>query len=71
MKNEYDLSQFKSRKNPYSKILKRQITIKINSDTIDYFKSLSEQTGVTYQNLINMYLADCAKTHKKPKFNWE
>ena len=71
MKKEYDFSQYKSRKNPYSKILKKQISIRINSETIDYFKSISKQTGITYQNLMNMYLSDCVNNNKKLKFKWE
>lgn len=63
MRNEYDFT--KSEKNPYFKKLKQQITIRINADTIAYFKSLSDETGVSYQNLINLYLEDCAKNQKK------
>ena len=71
MKNEYDLSKLKSRKNPYAKYLKKQISIRIDVDTIDYFKKLSEKSGMPYQNLINLYLADCAKKQKKIIFNWK
>jgi len=63
MRAEYDFS--KSKKNPYIGKLKQQITIRLDTDTVSYFKSLSEETGITYQNLINLYLADCAKNHKK------
>ena len=62
MREEYDFSQGK--KNPYIKREKKQITIRINEDTIDYFKKQAEKTGISYQNLINMYLTDCA-VHKK------
>ncbi len=71
MKNEYDLPKMKSRKNPYSKYLKRQISIRIDVDTIEYFKKLAEESGMPYQNLINLYLADCAKHNKKIVFNWK
>ena len=67
MKKEYDFSKMKSVKNPYAKFLKKQITIKINDNTIAYFKNLANETGITYQNLINLYLTDCANTHKKLK----
>ena len=68
MKQEYDFS--KSAKNPYAKKLKKQITIRLDEDCISYFKSLSLKTGITYQNLINLYLKDCAATHRKLSFKW-
>ncbi len=68
MRNEYDFS--KSQKNPYAKMLKRQITIRIEEETIVYFKGLSSQLGIPYQNLINMFLRDCAHSHKKPALKW-
>jgi predicted DNA binding CopG/RHH family protein len=71
MKKEYDFSKMKSVKNPYAKYLKKQITIKINDDTIKYFKELAKETGITYQNLINLYLSDCAASHKKLKLVWK
>ncbi len=71
MKKEYDFSTMKSIKNPYAKALKKQITIRLNADTISYFKTLSKETGITYQNLINLYLSDCASTNKKLKINWK
>jgi predicted DNA binding CopG/RHH family protein len=71
MKKEYDFSKMKSIKNPYAKFLKKQITIKINDNAIAYFKNLANETGITYQNLINLYLTDCANTQKKLKINWK
>ena len=68
MRKEYDFS--KSVKNPYAKYLKKQVTLRLGIDVIDYFKKLSEETGVPYQNLINLYLQDCAHSQKKPKLNW-
>lgn len=60
MKKEYDFS--KAIKNPYvDKELKKQISININSSTIDYFKTLATEKGVPYQTLINLFLSDCAK----------
>lgn len=61
MREEYDIKNLNPRKNPYAKKLKRQITINIDVDTIDYFKSQSESNGIPYQTLINLYLADCVK----------
>lgn len=68
MKREYDFS--KSVKNPYTKHLKKQVTLRLGVDVIEYFKKLSEETGVPYQNLINLYLQDCARSHKKLKLEW-
>ncbi len=68
MRKEYDFS--KSRKNPYSKALKRQITIRIEEETIDYFKKLATESGIPYQNLINMFLRECAQSRKKPVMKW-
>ena len=68
MKKNYDFS--KSVKNPYSKKLKKQITIRIDEDTINYFKELSDEMGMPYQNLMNLYLRDCAQAHKKLKLKW-
>ena len=58
MKKEYDFS--KSVKNPYAKHLKKQVTLRLNVDVVEYFKKQSEEAGVPYQNLINLYLQDCA-----------
>ena len=68
MRKEYDFS--KAKKNPYVKYLKRQITIRLDDTTIDYFKNLSEETDIPYQSLINLYLRDCAARHHTIKLNW-
>ena len=70
MKEEYDLSQMKSRPNPYAKRLKKQITLRINPDVIDYFKSMAEETEIPYQSLINLYLQDCMTSHRKLNVQW-
>ena len=70
MKKEYDLSKMKRKKNPYSKRLKQQITLRVGTDVVDYFKELSEETGLPYQNLIDMYLRDCVESHLRPKVKW-
>ena len=62
MREEYDFS--KGIRNPYVRSEKKQITIRLNADTIEYFKQQAEKTGISYQNLINMYLTDCA-VHEK------
>ncbi len=70
MKEEYDLSKMKARPNPYAKRLKKQVTLRIGQDVIDYFKGLSEKTGVPYQSLINLYLRDCATSRRELNLNW-
>ncbi|MBX7059757.1 MAG: BrnA antitoxin family protein [Leptospirales bacterium] len=68
MRKEYDFS--KSKKNPYAKKLRRPVTIRLDVDTVGYFKRMAEETGIPYQNLINLYLADCAAKRKKLDMNW-
>lgn len=69
MREEYNFSN--ARKNPYAKKLKKQITINLDVDTIDYFKNQSEASGIPYQTLINLYLADCATERKQLKLSWQ
>lgn len=71
MRDEYNIENLNPRKNPYSKRLKKQITINIDSDTIDFFKEQSEDSGIPYQTLINLYLSDCAKQKKKLQMSWK
>ena len=66
MRSNYDFS--KAKRNPYAKRLKKQITIRLDSDTVAYFKRLAAQTGVSYQTLINLYLRDCAAGQRKLKW---
>lgn len=68
MKDEYDFSQ--SVQNPYFKKLKKQVTIRLEEEVVDYFKGISEETGIPYQSLINLYLQDCVRSHKKPSLEW-
>lgn len=70
MKKEYDLSKMKSRRNPYAKQLKKQVTIRMGSDIIEYFKEMSKETGIPYQNLINLYLQDCVENNRKLQLKW-
>jgi predicted DNA binding CopG/RHH family protein len=70
MKKEYDLSKMKGHPNPYAKRLKKQMTIRMGSDIIVYFKSMAENTGIPYQNLINLYLQDCVQSKRKLTLNW-
>lgn len=68
VREEYDFSN--ARKNPYVKRQKRQITINIDADTIDYFKMQSERSGIPYQTLINLYLSDCAAKQRQLQLTW-
>ena len=69
MKDNYNFS--KGIKNPYAKKLKKQITIRIDADTIEYFKEQAADVGISYQNLINLYLRDCAEKKRRLSFSWE
>lgn len=69
MRDEYDFSG--AQKNPYVKKLKKQITINIDNDIIEYFKSLAQKAGIPYQTLINLYLKDCMDTERKPSLSWQ
>jgi hypothetical protein len=40
--------------------LEQQITIRLDRDTVTYFKKLASETGIAYQILINLFLKDCA-----------
>jgi len=68
MREEYDFSQ--SVPNPYIKKLKKQVTIRLEEDVVDYFKDLSEETDIPYQTLINLYLKDCVKSQRKLSLEW-
>lgn len=69
MRKKYDFSR--GARNPYAKRMKRQITIRLDSDTIAYFDGLSSETGIPYQTLINLYLRDCAASRKKLSMKWQ
>lgn len=69
MRKTYDFS--KARKNPYASQLKKQITIRLDQDSITYFKAISEEVGIPYQSLINLYLRDCAASNRKLNLNWK
>jgi predicted DNA binding CopG/RHH family protein len=69
MRKEYDFS--KAKRNPYAKRLKKQVTIRLDEITIQYFKDLSEESSIPYQTLINLYLRDCAASGRRLNFNWK
>jgi predicted DNA binding CopG/RHH family protein len=61
----------KGRKNPYARLLKEPITIRLDRDTVAYFKRLAAKTGLPYQNLINLYLRDCAFRRRELSLDWK
>ncbi|MBT8125346.1 MAG: BrnA antitoxin family protein [Gammaproteobacteria bacterium] len=70
MREHYDFSKMKGRKNPYTKYLKQPVTMRLDVDSVDYFKSLAEESGVPYQTLINLYLRDCVSKERKLNMQW-
>jgi uncharacterized protein (DUF4415 family) len=68
MKKQYDFS--KSIRNPYIRKAKQQVTIRLDKETVDYFKTLAAGSGIPYQNLINLYLRECANEKKRLKLDW-
>ena len=69
MKKEYDFS--KAKKNTYSKLLKKRVTISLSNEVLDYFKELSKETSVPYQTLINFSLLECVKNKRHPFCEWK
>lgn len=69
MRAKYDFSKGKA--NPYARQLKKQITIRLDEETLEYFKDLAEDTEIPYQTLINLYLRQCAKLKMKPGLKWK
>ncbi len=70
MKKHYDFSTMKGKKNPYVKYLKQPVTMRLDRDSVEYFKSLAEETNIPYQSLINLYLRDCVTQHRKIDISW-
>ena len=71
MREEYDIKNLNPRKNPYSKRIKKQVTINLDGDVIDYFKAQSERSGIPYQTLINLYLSDCVAQKRELQMSWK
>jgi len=71
MRKEYDFEKMKGKGNPYARYLKKQVTIRMGVDVIDYFKKQAEETGIPYQNLINLYLRDCVQAERKISIKWQ
>jgi uncharacterized protein (DUF4415 family) len=70
MRDHYDFAKMKSRKNPYTKYLKQPVTMRVDRETVDYFRQMAEKTGIPYQTLINLYLRDCAQQQRKLEMQW-
>lgn len=71
MRDEYELNAMTPRKNPYAKRLKKQITIRLGEDVLDYFKAMAAETGMPYQRLIDLYLRDCMASDRRLSVRWE
>ena len=71
MRDEYDIENLNPRRNPYSKRLKKQVTLYLNEDTIKYFRAKKKKKGIPYQTLINLYLSDCAEHKRELQMNWD
>ncbi len=69
MKDHYDFSD--AVKNPYAKEAKVKTTIRIDKDTILYFKELADKKEIPYQTLINLFLKYCAENKWEPKIEWK
>jgi len=69
MRKHYDFS--KAKPNPYAKLLKKEVTLKLDEHTVEYFEALSTETGIPYRALINLYLRECAAHRKKPAIQWK
>ena len=70
MREEYDIKNLNPRKNPYTKLVKKQVTINLDENIIIYFKEKSESTGIPYQTLINLYLKDCGTNNRNLEISW-
>ena len=46
MRKEYDFTD--SVKNPYAKHFRKQVTIRLGTDVIEYFKAQAQETRVPY-----------------------
>jgi len=71
MRDEYDLSGMKARRNSYARKVKKQITLRLDPEVIDYFKQLAAESGIPYQTLINLYLRDCRESGRELRMRWE
>lgn len=71
MREHYDFTNMQGKRNPYIKHLKQPVTIRLDNDAVEYFKAMTEETGIPYQTLINLYLRDCVAQHRKLDLSWK
>ncbi len=69
IRKEYDIKKHNPRRNPYASKLKQQVTMNMKVSTVTYFKKMSEESGIPYQLLINLYLDDCVKKGLQIQFS--
>lgn len=70
MREHYEFSKMKGSKNPYTKYMKQPVTMRLDREIVEYFKSMAEEINIPYQSLINLYLRDCAVHHRKLQTKW-
>ena len=70
MRKNYDLKKMEWKSNPYTKLLKKPVTIRFDQDVIEYFRAMAEAEGIPYQTLINLFLRYCKDEQLKPKTKW-
>lgn len=70
MRDHYEFSNMKGRRNPFAKRLRQPVTMRLDRETVAYFKSLADETGVAYQSLMNLYLRDCAIQQRRLQMDW-
>jgi uncharacterized protein (DUF4415 family) len=71
LRKNYDLKKIKWKANPYAKLLKKPVTMRVDEDVIEYFRALSEKEGIPYQTLMNLFLRFCKEEGLQPKTNWK
>ena len=71
MREHYDFTNMQGKRNPYIKHLKQPVTIRLDNHAVEYFKAMTEETGIPYQTLINLYLRDCVTQHRKLDLSWK
>ena len=69
MKSEYDLANMKSRPNPFAQQLKQQVTLPLRIDVINFFEKKAKEKGISYQELIDLYLQDCVTNDREILFS--
>lgn len=70
MRSEYDIKSLNPRENPYIKKTKKQVTMNLDSEIVEYFKKQGARKGIPYQTLINLCLLDIINENKEFKTIW-